>query len=754
MDWILKNKKILCKIKSFFGFDRIKNISRSKKTKILFVGLLLFCIFVPQIASAAWSWTRYLNPVKLLADSTVGLLLTGVQAFMVLLIGIASTIFGAVVDPGNVSGSTGILNQPAIKDIWIMVRDTLNMFFILILLFSAFCTIFQVEKWNLQKLWLSILINALLVNFSFPIARFFIDVSNVAMYYFINNIFGSVTSAGGIFAAFCSGSEISKILFPIDFVQQPLGYELAMIIFTFILAITLLTIATLFAVRLTALAILVMFSPIGFVGYIFPSTSSLADRWWKELFSYAFFGPIMIFILAIALKILEAVGNNKNIFMKNAAGQSGANQATWIAAAAMYSIPIIILWMGMGLGKSMGIAGAEAVIGAGQKFAKWAPWSLAKAAGRKFDRDVMKSWSPRAIITGWQANAKAKEDAHLGGATGAWRDRFNKNRVTGDGIETHYRDMEEEKLKATELKEMEAYATNDDYLIAEIRSLKGKKDAKSQARVAAAVSMMYRNNDQNEFMKKFGIDGGGNGDESERDPIKTREALAKLFRETGMSENQVGRNLYQLGEIGLAKGNYGDYGMGTFDKKTGKYRVADNLKRNKDGELLLNTDGSAIKNENIYEDEQIVAAKAKFVNIGSQEKMKSMHWNSILSEKKEIDKETGQSMTGGIHDAGAELLNSMTVAEADQASRARADFLQRMGKGKGKEALKNFMNSDRCKNPEVIKRLIQSIEDKLNGKDDNKTGKGSTTYEFGPTTETAGSKEADEVLRELHGEKK
>lgn len=393
MNWILKNKKILCQIKSFFGFGRIKNISRSKKTKTLLIGLVLFCIFIPQV-SLAFS----LNPLRWFGAATIGVLLSAVQTFMVFLVGIASTVFGAIVDPSNISGSTGILSQQAVKDIWIMVRDTLNMFFILILLFSAFCTIFQVEKWNLQKVWLSILINALLVNFSWPIARFIIDVSNVAMYYFINNIFGSVTSAAGIFAAFCSDSEISKILFPANFAGQPFAYEIAMIVFTFILAITLLVIAILFAVRLMALTILVMFSPIGFVGYIFPATSNLADKWWKQLFSYAFFGPIMIFMLAVALKIVEAVGKNRSIFATVANGNSDPKDASFIASVALFSIPIILLWMGMGIGKSMGIAGSEAVVGMAQKAAK----SVGKwASGYNYGK---KNWDS------FQASRKKRTD--------------------------------------------------------------------------------------------------------------------------------------------------------------------------------------------------------------------------------------------------------------------------------------------------------------------------------------------------------
>jgi hypothetical protein len=255
------------------------------------------------------------------------------------------------------------------------------MTFILILLFSAFCTIFQVEKWNLKKVWLNILINALLVNFSYPIARFFIDISNVAFYYFVNKLFsptGTVTGSG-IFAMFGSASSIGEALKPAAFTQFPIAYQLAMIVVTFILGMTLFIIAALFIVRLMALTMLVMFSPIGFVGYIFPSTRSFADDWWKKLFAYSFFAPIMIFIMAIALRIAEELKvENISSMMSHASVNTTGAQTTWIAHMAFYFIPVIILWMGMGIAKSMGIAGAETVVGAVKSGGKW----LANAPGK------------------------------------------------------------------------------------------------------------------------------------------------------------------------------------------------------------------------------------------------------------------------------------------------------------------------------------------------------------------------------------
>ena len=84
-------------------------------------------------------------------EDAIQTILEQVQSLVILLFGAATTLFAWVIDPNNVSGANGMLNKQAVKDVWVMVRDLLNMTFILILLFAAFCTIFQVEKWNLKK---------------------------------------------------------------------------------------------------------------------------------------------------------------------------------------------------------------------------------------------------------------------------------------------------------------------------------------------------------------------------------------------------------------------------------------------------------------------------------------------------------------------------------------------------------------------------------------------------------------------------
>lgn len=530
MDWIRKNKKTPSENLPVLGFAENKIISQGRKAKaskaVLFL-MLSFLIFVgfsfesqaaiscgmqssnctnkstpgydPALSECGLKTGMCMTPAAALAEATTpaSASATGVppaintvqkvaldilteplvnafkwvlvQVFnlCLLLTGIATTLFAWVINPDNMSGKNGLLNKQAVKDVWIMVRDLLNMTFILILLFAAFCTIFQVEKWNLKKVWLNVLINALMVNFSFPIARFFIDISNVAFYYFVNNLFTSSTSVSGssIMASLTSITKISSIFQPANYASYDIAYLVAMIVFTFILGMTMLIIAALFVVRLVALAMLVMFSPIGFVGYVFPATASYANDWWQKLFSYAFFAPVMMFMMAISMRIMEVMGaENFQSFISNATVNAPSEQSNWIAQSAFFTIPIITLWMGIGIAQKAGVAGAATIVGSVTKGGKWLanrPGALGGYAWKKTGipggvkkgmEDAKKSGKLFGSSTlGWLAkDGTAGREAGIASVMGKKKGDGIRDAYKKAGTKSHNTELDEDVKKAIE----------------------------------------------------------------------------------------------------------------------------------------------------------------------------------------------------------------------------------------------------------------------------------------------------------------
>jgi len=320
-------------------------------------------------------------------------LLLAVLNFVGWLISIAASIFAWAADAKNL---TAVINGPAIYAAWKIIRDFLNMAFILVLVYTAFTIIFQVDSTNKKRI-LTVVLMALLVNFSFPIARFIIDVGNSMMYTIFNNLFSGAKDPGAIYATITSKSQLGPILNPTD---PTISSLLASIIFAAILAVTLLMMSVLFVIRIVALALVIIFSPIAFVGVAVPSFSSKASQWWDYLFKYTFFGPIMAFMLFIALTIMNTV-------IPISVAATPANEQPLLVAMSTFAIPIIILWIGMGFAQQMGIQGADLVTKQGKGALAW--------AGKKF--------------SGYNA-VKRQYDA-FAGARKKRMDEKNKNRIGG-----------------------------------------------------------------------------------------------------------------------------------------------------------------------------------------------------------------------------------------------------------------------------------------------------------------------------------
>lgn len=296
-----------------------------------------------------------------------------ILAFIGVLMSIAATIFGWIMKPDNMSA---VMNNGAIYTTWAMVRDTLNIAFILVLLFSAFATVFQVDKYSYKKILLKLVIVALLVNFSFPITRFIIDFSNILMYQILNNLGGG----SGSFAHLANQGGLAQILHPPKSASTSTWVILTDIVFTFIIAVTFFIIAIMFVIRTVALAILIIFSPVAFTGSIIPPTAQKASSWWDALFKYAFFGPIMVFMIYVAIQMMSSI-NSVGLPSAVSIANSQSIHPNFIASLALLAIPIVILWIGIGFAQSLSIAGAGAVTKSGKDFTKWVPNAMFRSTG-------------------------------------------------------------------------------------------------------------------------------------------------------------------------------------------------------------------------------------------------------------------------------------------------------------------------------------------------------------------------------------
>ena len=338
---------------------------------------------------------------------------------MGVLVSFSVTLFAWAVNPTEMKA---VIDSESIFLAWKNVRDFLNIAFILFLLFSAFCTVFQVSKYSYKNILLNLVLMALLVNFSFPIARFIIDVSNVLMYTMLNGFFPGETSFG-ILGHIANTTQIQGIVNPKNAGTTQLVLTL---IFLFILAITFLVMALLFVIRIVALGIIIIFSPLAFTGSIIPGLQDKASSWWKELFNYSFFGPIMIFMIYIAVSVMNAGSAEMSKTITSIASKN-SNDSTLVADLCRFIIPIVILWMGMGIGKSMSGSSSDAVLGFAKKTlgkvgrltgnAAW--WGFKKTGVPGGTKQRWEQWKKNGILGSDRTASREAKIAGMLGTTGS-----------------------------------------------------------------------------------------------------------------------------------------------------------------------------------------------------------------------------------------------------------------------------------------------------------------------------------------------
>jgi len=331
---------------------------------------------------------------------------------------------------------------------------------------------------------------ALLVNFSFPISRFVIDAANIPMYYIAQVVLG--TESGNLGSIIADSSGLSNVL-AVDSsgnLKGSIESYIAAVVFTFIFAITMAALAFMFLVRLVVLIILIIFSPVGFAAAIFPSTQNYANDYWNALFKNAFFGPIMMLMLAISLYVLEAFQQSdiNRIAQSNASSIEDANM---LAAWAFYFIPVVMIWGGMAWSQKLGAAGSSIILTRANKFASAFPGRAGKgilwAGGRVPWAGQVPAAIKKVVDDRSKRKSRIREDRRdiiAGGLKGQGGSAARG--VQARNIERELKDMEEKQLDPAVAKGL-LTSKNDTKKVAAARYLARNKYIQDPETLASAA---------------------------------------------------------------------------------------------------------------------------------------------------------------------------------------------------------------------------------------------------------------------------
>jgi len=267
----------------------------------------------------------------------------------------------------QLAGYNGFIDSTTVTIGWVMMRDLVNMLFVIFLLIIAFGTILGLEQYEWKKLMVKFVLAAILVNFSRVICGLIIDVAQVVMITFVNGI--AATAGGNLINAFSLDNLYS---FTPDLSPENLNTldvmisAVAAVAFTGMLMMTMLSIMVMLLFRVIVLWVLIVLSPLAFVMKVIPKTESYSSQWWKEFGNHVVAGPILLFF--VWLSFITLGNGNIDEEITNAsvpAGNLSQTDASSVSGAATSGISDLMGW-----GKMANFAIAIGMLIAGAKLSQ------------------------------------------------------------------------------------------------------------------------------------------------------------------------------------------------------------------------------------------------------------------------------------------------------------------------------------------------------------------------------------------------
>lgn len=327
----------------------------------------------------------------------------------------------SIYEMSNYMGEGGGLSGIIIAA-WSALRDIVNIFALMIMLYIAIGTILQLDGVNWKKMIGSIIIAAVLINFSMAISKVVIDVSNVFAIYFYEKAvpeeYGSMAKQLTTALDIAQHMEQGKVSSQANLQTIPtlgsiaintLGIIILIICATFVLFAG----AALLIIRLISLIFAVIFSPLPYIGMVIPKWGGqIAGDYWNTLINQSLFAPAYMFCLYLTMQIITCGG--KTMLTKGGATES------WILMIGFYIIVISFMFASLVAAKKMGAVGA----GGAEKFGKWATGAT---VGLATGAAMLGAGTARSVARGVSKGSEGQEGGRVMGTLRNIGDDWQKN---------------------------------------------------------------------------------------------------------------------------------------------------------------------------------------------------------------------------------------------------------------------------------------------------------------------------------------
>ncbi len=247
-----------------------------------------------------------------------------------LILWMAGMILDFVIKYTIIDMAKHVAEMSGINIAWKVLRDLMNIAFIFLLLYEAITLIIGQSTLQKVKNFVTYMVlAALLINFSLFFTKVMIDASNVITIGFYNSIIDSSDNlttgvpgterreVGGLSVPFMRALNLANFYGNGSFesMTNQLGSNTNLLIFALlgsvlfiVVAFVFFAIACIFTVRYATLIILLMLSPVAYMGDAIPGMAEYSKEWWNTLTGQLIFAPIYMLMTWVVLILMSSPG--------------------------------------------------------------------------------------------------------------------------------------------------------------------------------------------------------------------------------------------------------------------------------------------------------------------------------------------------------------------------------------------------------------------------------------------------------------
>lgn len=354
-------------------------------------------LFVTAIARA--------GSVADIAGSVIAQVVTlPLQIITYLLSLVASLIFtfGAYLVTWGLDLNQSVVSSNLVKAGFSITLSIANLGFVLVIIVIAVATILRLEGYGYKQLLKNLVIAAILINFSLSIAGVFIDFTGVVSKFFIESATGGkgagemakslatafqpqlLHSSFGDIKGLEGTAEASKTAGFLGTTITILLGAIFNLIFTSVLAVTMVGTGIMVFIRYIVLSILLILMPIAWLAWTLPDLKKHWTDWWSTFFRWCFFLPTLLFFIYLTILLITNgdLSSPSAAVVSNSVPLLASLGADKIVPALGKMIAVIgLLFGGIIAANKLGIAGASATLSAAGAAKGWAIGRV-KATGK------------------------------------------------------------------------------------------------------------------------------------------------------------------------------------------------------------------------------------------------------------------------------------------------------------------------------------------------------------------------------------